>query len=409
MFRSPESAGHGRNAQLRTILCRGTRASPKLADQRGAAREACETEDPFRADPSQEVVSKLPDYLKSDDFANRILEGLIDPASYSDSEELTKWEHRDNLLWRDRRLYVPDHQALRLAVLAKHHDDPLAGHFATRRTRELVERKFWWPDLSQFVSDYCDACGVCQGSRVIRGKKQGLLQPLEIPARPWEQISMDFIVGLPASSASWSPSREVYDAILVIIDRFSKMGHFVPTFMKLDAEQLANVFIKGVLRLHGIPTHIVTDRGSLFTSAFWSDFMYLLRVRRALSTSYHPQTDGQTERLNSVLEQYLRSFVNYEQDNWVDFLPLAEFAYNNSKHATTGETPFRVVTGMDPRTIGLEPPPNPDNIETKDAPAYHEHAERLRTNVYENLQKAREYQERQYNRKKVAKTFNIGC
>jgi hypothetical protein len=116
-----------------------------------------------------------------------------------------------------------------MEILAKLYDDPMAGHFAEERTYKLVSRRFFWPGMRELVADYCKACGVCQGSRVIRGKQQGLLQPLPIPSNPWEQISMDFITDLPASIKfkDLNSSREAYNAILVVVDRISKMAHFI--------------------------------------------------------------------------------------------------------------------------------------------------------------------------------------
>jgi transposase InsO family protein len=197
------------------------------------------------------------------------------------------------------------------------------------------------------------------------------------------------------------------DGLRLVVDRFSKMTHFIPTTNTIDSEHLANLVVKEIIRLHGVPANIVTDRGSVFASSFWADFMFLLQVHRSLSTAYHPQTDGQTERLNSVLEQYLRSFINYEQDDWVDLLPMAEFAYNNSVHASTKETPFRVLYGYDPRVIELQ-----TNIENEPpAQDVQVRAERLasfRRRVHEDLIKAREYQEKYYSKNKIAKTYKIG-
>ena len=404
--RSTLQGAPGCNTQS-VILCRGTTAVPELVDLQVTARESIGNENLFKEDPSQGLLERMPKFLEGDELAGSIREGLINPTAYPNPRELGKWTLRDGILWKSHRLYIPDQPALKNAILSKFHDDPLAGHFAERRTKELIQRKFWWPGLPKFVKEYCQACGVCQGSRAIRGKKQGLLQPLQAPTKPWEQISMDFVVGLPPSIGSWGEGRQVYNAVLVVVDRFSKMAHFIPTTNTINSEQLANLFVKEIIRLHGVPANIVTDRGSVFASSFWADFMFLLQVRRSLSTSYHPQTDGQTERLNSVLEQYLRSFINYEQDDWADLLPMAEFAYNNSVHASTKETPFRVLYGYNPRVIELQ-------TETETEPPAQDvqiRAERLATirhRVHEDLIKARDYQEKYYNKKKIAKTYKIG-
>jgi len=143
---------------------------------------------------------------------------------------------------------------------------------------------------------------------------------------------MDFITDLPKS--------ERYDTILVVIDRLTKMSHFIPCSKDLDARQFANLFMKEIVRLHGIPHDIITDRGTIFTSDLWKETTGKLGIERRLSTAFHPQTDRQTERTNAILEQYLRAYINYQQDNWCGYLPLAEFAYNNGYQETIENTPF---------------------------------------------------------------------
>lgn len=152
---------------------------------------------------------------------------------------------------------------------------------------------------------------------------------------------MDFITGLPLSGG--------YDSILVVVCRLSKMAHYIPTTADIDAEQLAELFVTHIFQLHGLPTRVVTDRGSVFTSKFWKWVAIKLGMKRDMSTAFHPQTDGQTERINAILEQYLRCYCSYNQDNWLSLLPLAEFAYNNSKSVTTGVTPFMMNYGYNPR------------------------------------------------------------
>ena len=141
------------------------------------------------------------------------------------------------------------------------------------------------------------------------------------------------------------------DAILVTVDRFTKMAHFTPTTTTVDAPEVARLFLRDVYRLHGLPSDIVSDRDKVFTSGFWHQFLALLGIKPNLSTAFHPQTDGQTERVNQVLEQYLRIFCNYQQDDWQELLPLAELAYNNSIHASTGKTPFFANYGCQPSVM----------------------------------------------------------
>ena len=157
---------------------------------------------------------------------------------------------------------------------------------------------------------------------------------------------MDFVTGLPVST-DWK--GESYDSILVIVDRLTKMVHYEPVKITIDAPGLAKVIIDVVVRYHGLPDSIITDWSSLFTSKFWSSLCYFLGIKRRLSTAFHPQTNGQTERQNSTMKAYLKAFVNWEQNDWARLLPMAEFAYNNAKNASTGHTPFELNCGFHPR------------------------------------------------------------
>ena len=157
---------------------------------------------------------------------------------------------------------------------------------------------------------------------------------------------MDFVIGLPIST-NWK--RDSYDFILVIIDWLTKIVHYKPVKITINAPGLAEVIIDVVVRHHGLPDSIVTDRGSLFTSKFWSSLCYFLGIKRRLSTAFHPQTDGQTERQNSTIEAYLRAFVNFEQNDWARLLPMVEFTYNNAKNASTSYTLFELNYGYHPR------------------------------------------------------------
>lgn len=268
----------------------------------------------------EELLERVPQLLQADAFAQRIRQGLAKPEEFTRRRgekkgELAKWESRGDYLYRENKLYVPDSLELRLAILAKLHDDPFAGHFASRRTNELVSRRFYWPRMAVFIEEYCGACGECQGGRRVRGKQHGLLEPLPVPGKVWEQVTMDFVTDLPASLLMIGGSRVSFDCVLVVVDRFTKMAHFIPTKKTIRGEELARVLTREIFRLHGVPAKVITDRGSVFAQGFWSDFMYCLRIKQGLSTAYHPQTDGQTERLNSVLEQYLRAYINFDQDD----------------------------------------------------------------------------------------------
>ena len=246
------------------------------------------------------------------------------------------------------------------AALRECHDNPLTGgHFGSRRTFEKLSRRYKWKGMRKDVEDYCRGCLHCRRAVAPRHPPYGLLNPLPPPKGPWEQVTMDFITDLPPSKYL----NQVYDNILVIVDRLTKMAHYVPALSTWKATDLAQVWIRDIIRLHGTPKTIISDRGPLTNSKFWDTFCHYISSQRLLSSAYHPQTDGQTERQNQTLEQYLRCYCCLEQDDWARWLPIAEFAYNDSVHATTGTTPFRVYHGADPRA-----PDWPNAPKKSDAP-----------------------------------------
>uniref|UniRef100_A0A803KBS3 Gypsy retrotransposon integrase-like protein 1 n=1 Tax=Xenopus tropicalis TaxID=8364 RepID=A0A803KBS3_XENTR len=231
-------------------------------------------------------------------------------------------------------------------VLQLSHSSLLAGHPGTKKTLDLVRRYFWWPSLVHDVSQFVSSCTVCAQQKTPRSLPCGLLTPLPVPNQPWTDIAMDFIVELPKSSEM--------STILVVVDRFSKMAHFIPLKKLPSASALAKIYVKEVFRLHGFPSSIVSDRGVQFVSRFWRAFCKLLKVKLNFSSAYHPQSNGQTERTNQSLEQFLRCFISSNQDNWSELLPWAEFAHNNLRHESLGFSPFFCVYGFQPRALPSE-------------------------------------------------------
>ena len=238
----------------------------------------------------------------------------------------------EGFLTYDGLLYVPNDNELKLSLLCKYHDSSTTGHPGQAKTLELLSRNWYWPSMKKYVNRYVSNCQICARAKPRHNAPFGELRSLEIPKRPWSSISMDFIVGLPECLN--------YNSIWVIVDRFTKQAHFVPTVDTMTAKELADLFLREVFRLHGMPDDIVSDRDSLFTSKYWKKVTELLGIKRNLSTAFHPQTDGQTERVNQQLEQYLRIFTSYQQDEWVQLLPMAEFSYNNVIHSSTNMSPF---------------------------------------------------------------------
>ena len=255
-----------------------------------------------------------------------------------------EFDEKDGILQFQGRDFIP--ASLRETVLRLYHDGPLQGHPGTAKMLQVLQDRCYFPKIRHAIEDYVKKCTICRRNKHDRHAPYCLLQPLQVPNRPWESVAMDFIVKLPSSIDP--VTKESYDGIMVVVDRFSKFGRFIPYRETWTATDLAHVFIKNVVANHGLPVQLVTDRDKLFTSNFWTALMQHLGVQHKMSTAYHPQTDGQTERLNQILEQYLRCYVNDRQDNWITLLPLAQIAYNQSPTTTTGTSPFFATYGFEP-------------------------------------------------------------
>ena len=253
------------------------------------------------------------------------------------------WESIDGVLHHQGLPYVPE--IIWIELISRHHDNQLAGHFGIEKIRKLVTRKYYWPTLCHNVDNYVKGCDICLASKAVRHKPYGDLQSLPVPTHCWKDLLIDFVTGLPIST-DWK--GDSYDSILVIGDWLTKMDYYKPVKVTINALGLAKIIINIIVRHHGLQDSIVTNRGSLFTSKFWSLLCYFLSIKRRLSTAFYPQTDGQTERQNSTMKTYLRAFVNFEQNDWAWFLPMAQFAYNNAKNANTGHTSFKLNCGYHP-------------------------------------------------------------
>jgi hypothetical protein len=236
---------------------------------------------------------------------------------------------------------IPDIPEVKLGIIWEMHDAPYSGHCGVTKTQEAIERLYWWPGLYTQVVKYVHTCHTCQRNKAPNQKPAGLLKPLRIPGQCWESMGMDYVVQLPVT-------KKGHDAIVVFIDRLSKMVHLVPTTTKVTGEGTAQLFFDNVFKLHGLPRDIVSDRDSRFTGKFTTELLRLLGTRQNMSTSFHPQTDGQTERINRVMEDMLRHYVGARHDDWDDCLAAAEFAINNSYQESINTTPFRLLYGIDP-------------------------------------------------------------
>ena len=319
-----------------------------------------------------------------------LLHDPVIPQAPELSKRLEMFSLHDNLVYYNNLIYIPDDSNLKMDLLQQVHNSSTAGHLGQAKTHDLLTRHFYFPGLRAFVNTYVAGCHTCTRNKVPRHKPFGPLQSLPIPASPWQSLSMDAIIELPPSKG--------YDSIMVFVDRFTKQAHFVPYLAKgFDAPELAIMFRQNIMRLHGIPRDIISDRGSIFNSQFWRAFVNGLGIKPNFSTAFHPQSDGQTERVNQVLEQYLRTYCNYNQTDWSTLLDLAEFSYNNAVHASTKYSPFEANYGYHPQDPSTIPLPSSSMV-----PAASQHLERLshiQKDLATNIEKAQASHAKYYNRK----------
>jgi hypothetical protein len=213
-----------------------------------------------------------------------------------------EWSESDGLLMFHGKIYVPNDRDLRCHIVEQHHDTCIAGHAGRFKTLELASRNYWWPQMSHYIGIYVKHCDLCNRTKVQCRRPIGGLHPSETPEAPWDTISVDFIVELPESHG--------YDAIMCVVDSLTKHAHFIPTHTTINAEGTALLFLKEVWKHHRTPQVVVSDRGPQFVAAFTRELYKLLGIKLALLTAYHPQTDGQIEHINQVIEGYLRTFTS---------------------------------------------------------------------------------------------------
>jgi hypothetical protein len=318
-------------------------------------------------------------------LVERIREGYATDKWFKEYQRLHRpvLDESTQLYLRGTAVIVPDCSGLRADVLRQMHDDPLYGHLGTAKTLAAVQRAYWWPNVSGFVKEYCRACDACLRNKPEQARPAGLLQSLPIPPGPWHSVSTDLIVHLPCTARG-------KDAIAVFVDRLTKMVHFAATTTELDTMGYAHLFVEHVVRLHGLPSEIISDRGPQFSSQLWKSICGLLKVNTKLSSAYHPQTDGQTERANRVLEEMLRAYVGPLQDDWDLLLPMAEFAVNSAWHESVQETPFYLNFGrhpVTPATHGLPAAKHPAAVE-------------LTTRIHSSVERAKRLLQSAQNRQK---------
>lgn len=281
------------------------------------------------------------------DFLDRLRHAQdTDPALVALREEVTAgtraapWAVQDGLLTYDGRIYISSSSPLLQELLTAIHDD---GHEGVQRTLRRLRRDFHFPGMRTIVQDFVRACATCQRYKAEHLHPAGLLLPLPVPTAVWTDIGLDFVEALPKVCGK--------SVILTVVDRFCKYCHFIPLAHPYSAESVAQAFFAEIVRLHGMPQSMVSDRDPVFTSTFWKELMRLMGAKMHMTTAFHPQSDGQTEAANRVITMYLRCFTGDRPRQWLRWLPWAEFIYNTAYQTSLRDTPFRIVYGRDPPTI----------------------------------------------------------
>jgi hypothetical protein len=251
-----------------------------------------------------------------------------------------------NTLFSARKIHLDDDLELRRQVLRNLHDSPFAGHPGISNTWELVRESYEGPQLRQFIEDYVKGCAQCQESKTNIHRSKAPLQRFDtdVEAGPFQKISMDLITDLPLSQG--------YDSILTIVDQgCSKAAKFIPCTKTITGPQVAQLYLTHLVPWFGLPKRIISDRDPCFTSAFAHEMTKALGIRQNLSTVFHPRTDGQTERMNAWIEQYLRPWTSSQPVSWSKLLPVAEFAHNSWKHDVARKTPHKLLIGIKPQVV----------------------------------------------------------
>ncbi|WVZ52529.1 hypothetical protein U9M48_003577 [Paspalum notatum var. saurae] len=279
-----------------------------------------------------------------------IRKGQLNDEKIKEIKELIKLDKApgfrvdaDGTVWHRDRICVPNIKSIRDLILKEAHETAYSIHLGSEKMYQDLKQKFWWYGMKREVAEYVALCDVCQRVKAEHQKPAGLLQPLKIPEWKWEEIGMDFIVGLPRTQSG-------FDSIWVVVDRLTKVAHFIPIKTTYSGAKLAELYMSRIVCLHGVPKKIVSDRGTQFTSHFWKRLHESMGTKLNFSSAYHPQTDGQTERTNQILEDMLRACAIQYGTSWDKSLPYAEFSYNNSYQASIKMSPFQALYGRRCRT-----------------------------------------------------------
>ena len=311
------------------------------------------------------------------------------------------YREEEGLLFDFRgRLAVPHSEIIRTKIILEAHETPFCGHLGTAKTTEAVARIWWWDTLTRDVKNVVTACDVCQRAAGRSRKQEAPITPI-VASRPWEMVTMDFVSGFaPSTPGGWK-------GCVVICDRFSRMIHIRECSTHPTAKEAAKLFIAMVIRAHGTPRTILTDRGTQFESILWFEVMEMLGSRVSLASTHHPQSNGLTERMNRTLIAMIKRTCHKEHAGWVEALPLLEFAYNNSIHRATGVAPFEVCNGNRPVVpAALLVPEDIESSQFLSPSSYAAVTKARLQRIQEQVRKAEEQEQQEVKRREDAKRGN---
>ena len=269
-----------------------------------------------------ELKQAIREAIETDRLTGQRLKDILLNGPRDVTKGLQEWNLEDGLILYKGLVYVPNNENLKRKVVQQYHDG-IMGHPGEWKTIELITRDFWWPGITTFVKAYIKGCATCQTTK-IKPPIKVPLKPNKVPLGIWETITMDFITDLPVSNG--------YDSIFTVVDRHSKAVILSPCHKTITAEQTSQLLIDNVWKRTGFPLTIISDRGPQFAAQVTQEFWRKLGIKQKLSTAFHPQTDGESERVNQELEQYLRICGNFQQNDWATLLPIIEFAHNARPH-----------------------------------------------------------------------------
>ncbi|KAK9920990.1 hypothetical protein M0R45_029522 [Rubus argutus] len=306
---------------------------------------------------------------------------------------------QDGFLFKGVLLCIPK-CSLKEYIIKELHSGGLGGHFGRDKTIGLVKEKYFWPTIYRDVTHYVKRCRICQ---TCKGQSQntGAYTPLPPPKSPWQDVSMDFVVGLPRTQRG-------NDSIFVVVDRFSKMAHFISCKKTMDASYIASLYFNEVVKHHGVPKSIVSDRDTKFLSHFWKHLWNRIGTSLLYSSAYHLQTDGQTEVVNRTLGNLLRGLAAKRPKQWDLILPQAEFSYNSVINRSTGKSPFEIVYGQAPtHYLDLAPIPN-SSLSNKKAEDFVSTMNKIHDEVRKKLEQSNAKYKEATNKHRRVKTFHEG-